>query len=360
MTGGLGGGAPSPQSFASPRARRVFCTWATPIPPGWAGLAPVRWADDFCYASRISTRIGAGRHLPRQYSRIWHGWGSTGMGRFCSSRSGSRSIGSVWRNWRHGGWSIRVSAAGRRSEREVAASAGAPHGPDGAPLYPGTCRRLSADEAGGPDPGWSAACVAAGHCAGFGGGHRLCRSSTRGWARVLAEPAMFGDLVLGRRDAPASYHLCVTCDDAAQGVTHVTRGEDLLPATHVHRLLQFLFGWKAPVYAHHGLFAGYERRAAVETRWCGEFEGVCARRALCQGRSCAHGRADGLDARRLVDKRVREQREGESNGLRAHRGAVAIEILFNNGACAAAAGAAEPDQSYGFFRGCRRPARPRR
>jgi glutamyl-Q tRNA(Asp) synthetase len=77
-----------------------------------------------------------------------------------------------------------------------------------------------------------------------------------GLGEVLAEPAVFGDVVLGRRDVPASYHLCVTCDDAAQGVTHVTRGEDLLAATHVHRLLQFLFGWPVPVYAHHGLLQG--------------------------------------------------------------------------------------------------------
>jgi glutamyl-Q tRNA(Asp) synthetase len=136
--------------------------------------------------------------------------------------------------------------------REVAASAGAPHGPDGAPLYPGTCRRLSADERearilGGAPHAWRLDMAQA-----LAGAPPLSFID-EGLGEVLAEPAMFGDLVLGRRDAPASYHLCVTCDDAAQGVTHVTRGEDLLPATHVHRLLQFLFGWKAPVYAHHGL-----------------------------------------------------------------------------------------------------------
>lgn len=60
-------------------------------------------------------------------------------------------------------------------------------------------------------------------------------------------------MVLSRKDAPASYHLCVTHDDALQGVTLVTRGEDLRPATGLHRLMQALMDWPAPVYAHHRL-----------------------------------------------------------------------------------------------------------
>ncbi len=67
------------------------------------------------------------------------------------------------------------------------------------------------------------------------------------------DPLAFGDVVLGRRDAPASYHLCVTHDDAVQGVTLVTRGDDLLAATAVHRLLQAVMGWPEPAYAHHRL-----------------------------------------------------------------------------------------------------------
>ncbi len=137
-------------------------------------------------------------------------------------------------------------------KREVAASAAAPHGPDGAPLYPGTCRRLSADErsarvAEGAPHAWRLDIRRA-----LAGAPALSFFDER-LGEVLAEPAMFGDVVLGRREAPASYHLCVTCDDAAQGVTHVTRGEDLLAATHVHRLMQYLFGWEVPVYSHHGL-----------------------------------------------------------------------------------------------------------
>jgi glutamyl-Q tRNA(Asp) synthetase len=70
---------------------------------------------------------------------------------------------------------------------------------------------------------------------------------------IAADPALFGDVVLARKDTPASYHLCVTHDDALQGVTLVTRGEDLKESTHLHRLLQALMGWPTPVYAHHGL-----------------------------------------------------------------------------------------------------------
>ena len=71
-----------------------------------------------------------------------------------------------------------------------------------------------------------------------------------------ADPAALGDVVLGRKDMPASYHLAVTVDDALQGVTLVTRGMDLFHATHVHRLLQALLGLPVPRWHHHGLLAG--------------------------------------------------------------------------------------------------------
>jgi glutamyl-Q tRNA(Asp) synthetase len=137
--------------------------------------------------------------------------------------------------------------------REVAESAAAPHGPDGAPLYPGICRRL-------PEA-VRAARLAAGEP------HALRLDMARalkavpeklhyveaGEGPVACDPARFGDAVLARKDAPASYHLCVTYDDAVQGVTLVTRGVDLKPATDLHRLLQALMGWPAPRYAHHAL-----------------------------------------------------------------------------------------------------------
>jgi glutamyl-Q tRNA(Asp) synthetase len=76
-----------------------------------------------------------------------------------------------------------------------------------------------------------------------------------GEGSIAADPARFGDVVLARKDTPTSYHLCVTHDDALQGVTLVTRGRDLQQATHLHRLLQALMGWPIPVYAHHRLLA---------------------------------------------------------------------------------------------------------
>lgn len=63
-------------------------------------------------------------------------------------------------------------------------------------------------------------------------------------------------MILARKDAPASYHLAVTVDDAAQGISHVVRGVDLFAATHVHRLLQALLGLPTPEYRHHALLLG--------------------------------------------------------------------------------------------------------
>lgn len=77
---------------------------------------------------------------------------------------------------------------------------------------------------------------------------------------IAADPAAWGDVVLWRSDAPSSYHLSVTVDDAGQGITHVVRGLDLFHATSVHRLLQSLLGLPAPVYHHHRLILGEDGR----------------------------------------------------------------------------------------------------
>jgi glutamyl-Q tRNA(Asp) synthetase len=138
-------------------------------------------------------------------------------------------------------------------QREVEQSAAAPHAPDGSPLYPGTCRSLSRDERD--------ARVAAGerHALRLDMRRVLAGISDtmsfeeEGEGAVVCRPEQFGDVVLARKDAPASYHLCVTHDDAVQGVTLVTRGADLKAATHLQRLLQALMGWPAPAYAHHPL-----------------------------------------------------------------------------------------------------------
>ncbi len=136
---------------------------------------------------------------------------------------------------------------------EVAASASAPHAPDGSPVYPGTCRRLS--------PAQRQARIAAGErfalrldmAQALAAAPGPLTFQEEGEGVIACDPAPFGDVVLARKDAPASYHLCVTHDDALQGVTLVTRARDLKPATHLHRLLQALMGWPAPRYAHHRL-----------------------------------------------------------------------------------------------------------
>lgn len=142
--------------------------------------------------------------------------------------------------------------------REIAAAASAPHGPDG-PLYPGTCRSLSNEE--------RRRRVAAGHelCmrldaaqAAEQAGPYSFVDETRG--RIEGQPLLMGDFVIARKDTPTSYHLAVTVDDHLQGVTLVTRGEDLLPSTHVHGLLQKLLGYAAPQYAHHRLLTDADGR----------------------------------------------------------------------------------------------------
>ena len=136
-------------------------------------------------------------------------------------------------------------------QAEIALAVVAPHGPEG-PLYRGTCRALSASERKSRislgRPYALRLDVAAG----------LARTGPLTWRDldrgvILAEPESHGDVVLGRRDAPASYHLAVTLDDDLQGVNLVTRGEDLLAATHVHRLLQSLLDLATPAYRHHRL-----------------------------------------------------------------------------------------------------------
>jgi len=84
-------------------------------------------------------------------------------------------------------------------------------------------------------------------------GKLLCHDEIAG--DVIATPEIHGDVILARKDAPAGYHLAVTIDDAAQGVTHIVRGRDLFAATHVHRLLQALLDLPTPIYRHHALLA---------------------------------------------------------------------------------------------------------
>ena len=147
--------------------------------------------------------------------------------------------------------------------REIAASASAPHGPDG-PLYPGTCRRLSAAERAERIARGEPHALRLDMQAALSSPISFCEV---GQGRLRCDPAQFGDAVLARKDVPASYHLCVTHDDALQGVTLVTRGEDLKPATDLHRLLHVLMGWPEPRYAHHRLLVDADgRRLAKRDR----------------------------------------------------------------------------------------------
>lgn len=133
---------------------------------------------------------------------------------------------------------------------DIAASLTAPHGPTGA-LYPGICRGLQTPDLSHPHC-WRLDMAQA--LASLGSTQLVWHDSKIG--SVNADPAAQGDVVLARKDAPASYHLAVTIDDAAQGISDIVRGEDLFAATHIHRLLQALLNLPTPRYHHHALLRG--------------------------------------------------------------------------------------------------------
>jgi glutamyl-Q tRNA(Asp) synthetase len=155
---------------------------------------------------------------------------------------------------------------------EIAAAANAPHGPDG-PLYPGTCRALASDDraariARGLPYALRLDAAAAAHMVG------PLTWEEEGRGRIAVEPGKLGDAVLARKEVATSYHLAVTADDALQGVTLVTRGEDLFHATHLHRLLQALLGLATPRYRHHMLLTSADGRRLAKR------DGALAIRAL--------------------------------------------------------------------------------
>ncbi|MEG3125854.1 tRNA glutamyl-Q(34) synthetase GluQRS [Sphingomonas sp. GB1N7] len=165
---------------------------------------------------------------------------------------------------------------------EIAQSLSAPHGPIAA--YPGTCRHIESDRraarlAGEPHA-WRIDMAAA--VAGVG---------TLYWEDEIAgsqqaDPEAQGDVLLARKDAPASYHLAVVVDDAFQGVTHVVRGEDLRKATDIHRLLQELLGLPTPIYRHHPLLTDAQGQRLAKRN---------------DAPTLAASRAEGMDGRALAD-----------------------------------------------------------
>jgi glutamyl-Q tRNA(Asp) synthetase len=141
--------------------------------------------------------------------------------------------------------------------REVAASLSAPHGADG-PLYPGTCRALSPEEA-------ARRVASEPHSWRFDVGRAIAQTGPLTWrdaraGTIAVDPAALGDIILKGRDRPASYHLAAVADDAEMGVTLVTRGMDLFGSTHVQRILQAVLGFAEPAYHHHALIAGPDGR----------------------------------------------------------------------------------------------------
>ena len=146
-----------------------------------------------------------------------------------------------------------------RCTRAEVAAAAVKVGPDG-PVYAGTCRDARADPAG--EVAWR-----------LDVGEALRRTGPLSWVDErlggqAARPELGGDPVLVRKDpdTPASYHLAVTIDDAADGVTLVTRGMDLFAATHVHRLLQDLLGLPVPAWHHHPLLTDADGKKLAKRR----------------------------------------------------------------------------------------------
>jgi glutamyl-Q tRNA(Asp) synthetase len=186
------------------------------------------------------------------------------------------------------------------SRAEIAASASAPQG-DLPPVYPGTCR-IAAVAGGDPRPScwrldmakavgkigpleWTAISPFVPSEVEAPVRHR-CLDFARHERIVQSDPKPFGDVVIARKDALASYHLAVVVDDAAQGITDVVRGADLFAATHIHRLLQALLGLPTPRYHHHALVTGPGgKRLAKRT----------------PGATLADLRVSGVDGRRLAD-----------------------------------------------------------
>ncbi len=160
-------------------------------------------------------------------------------------------------------------------------------GPEGA-IYPGTCKGTQ------PDPEKPAALR-------LDIDRALAETGLLYWedevaGRMAADPREAGDVVIVRKDAPASYHLAATLDDAADGVTLVTRGADLFPATPVHRLLQALLALPVPNWHHHGLLLDESGTKLAKRRGSG-----------VEGFGLAERRRAGADGGELADR------------LRAHR-----------------------------------------
>ncbi len=154
-------------------------------------------------------------------------------------------------------------------------------GPDG-PIYPGTCR--GRDENSEVKLGGVAWRLDMHKAINFVG-DLVWQDALKGGQK--ATPQIFGDVVILRKEAPNSYHLAATLDDAADGVTHVTRGQDLFAASHIHRLIQALLDLPVPQWHHHGLLIEADGRKLAKRRG---------------SESLADLRVAGVDGRALADE----------------------------------------------------------
>jgi glutamyl-Q tRNA(Asp) synthetase len=148
------------------------------------------------------------------------------------------------------------------AEQSLSAPHGAGEGPDGI-VYKGPAHPMSADEeqtrlARSEAYAWRLSMRYSQDLLGEDFARLVFVEQRDGSERehIAARPEFLGDVILGRKDTPASYHIAVVHDDALQGVTHVIRGDDLRASTHVHVLLQKLLGLPAPIYRHHTLLTG--------------------------------------------------------------------------------------------------------
>ncbi|QEN88378.1 tRNA glutamyl-Q(34) synthetase GluQRS [Labrys sp. KNU-23] len=152
------------------------------------------------------------------------------------------------------------------SRAEIAAATGRggyPRDPDGTPLYPRAALAATDDRAR-RDPAepyalrldMAKALAKAGALAPALSWREQEKPGNGSIEAIPAAPERWGDVVLARKEFPASYHLAVVVDDALQGITHVVRGRDLYHATGLHRLLQSLLALPEPTYHHHGLILG--------------------------------------------------------------------------------------------------------
>ena len=138
--------------------------------------------------------------------------------------------------------------------REIEESGRAAHRSEG-PLYPGTCRKLTAEERQSRlDDGTPYALrLDMAKALELVGDEKLTWTDLEAGELIANPEELLGDAVLARKDIPTSYHLSVVVDDHLQNISHVIRGKDLFHATHLHKLLQFLLGYDTPIYLHHDL-----------------------------------------------------------------------------------------------------------